>query len=271
MKLTPALALLALATPALAQTSSTAHHTSSTATAHRPASSSACGNSGIPPLGAAIPKVAGCPKTLYALKYIDTVVGTGPLAMPMKLYTVNYTGYLTNGTKFDSSVDRKDPIIFPAGFHRVITGWDTGFEGMHVGGKRRLFIPYELAYGEAGKPPTIPEKAMLVFDVELIAQADLPQQPPQQPGQPGQRPGATPSGAPPQPRPATPPASATPPTNPAAPPPTPGAIPAPSTTPKPPVDPAKPATVPPPTDPTKPTTVPPPSSTSPSNQTSSKQ
>jgi peptidylprolyl isomerase len=252
MKLTPALALLALASPVLAQTSSTAHHASTTA--HRTASSSACRESDIPPLGTAIPKVAGCPKTLYALKYIDTVVGTGPLAVPMKLYTVNYTGYLTNGTKFDSSVDRKDPIIFPAGFHRVITGWDTGFQGMHVGGKRRLFIPYELAYGEAGKPPTIPEKSMLVFDVELIAQADLPQQPPQQPGQ---RPGA-----PPQPRPATPPAGTTPP-------PAPG-LPAPSTAPKPLADPTKPATVPPPTDPTKPTAVPPKPS-SPSSQTTSKQ
>ncbi len=261
MKLTPVLAFLALATPIVAQT--TVHHTPT----HRPTSSSACSSADIPTLGAAIPKVAGCPKTLYALKYIDMVVGTGPLAVPMKLYTVNYTGYLTNGTKFDSSVDRKDPIVFPAGFHRVITGWDTGFQGMHVGGKRRLFIPYELAYGDAGKPPTIPEKSMLVFDVELIAQADLPQQPPQQLGQPGQRPGATPSGAPPQPRPATPPAGTTPPANPTVPP-APVAIPTPSTT-KPATDPSRPATVPPPTDPTKPAAVPP-ASPSPSS-TSSKQ
>ena len=263
MKLTPALALLFFSTASFAQTSSTAHHTTTT---HRSSTaSSACSNADIPTLGAEIPKIAGCPKTLYALKYIDTVVGTGPLAVPMKLYTVNYSGYLTNGTKFDSSVDRKDPIVFPAGFHRVITGWDTGFEGMHVGGKRRLFIPYELAYGDAGKPPTIPAKSMLVFDVELIAQADLPQQPSQQPGRPG--------GVPAQSRPATPPANSSPSTVPSPPPPAPGAIPAPApgtpTTPKPSTDPSKPATVPPPTDPTKPTTVPPPASASPSPSPSS--
>ncbi|ADW68460.1 FKBP-type peptidyl-prolyl cis-trans isomerase [Granulicella tundricola] len=216
MKLTPALVLLSLAAPALAQTAAKpAVHHSTTAT-HR-AATGACAD--MPLLDAKIPKIAGCPKTLFALRYIDTLVGTGPLAMPLKLYTVNYTGYLLNGTKFDSSVDRKDPIVFPAGVHRVITGWDTGFEGMHVGGKRRLFIPYELAYGDAGKPPTIPAKSMLVFDVELIAQADFPQQPP------------------PQPRPAT-------------------ATPPPAST-KPADDGAKPATIP-GADPTKPTTVTPP-------------
>ena len=97
-------------------------------------------------------------------------------------YTVNYTGYLVDGTKFDSS-EGKEPITFPYGAHRVIQGWDTGFEGMHVGGKRRLFVPYQLAYGEAGRPPVIPAKAELVFDVELVslqappglaAQRDLP-------------------------------------------------------------------------------------------------
>ena len=111
-------------------------------------------------------------KTTYSLDYVDTVIGTGPLAQPGKFYTVHYTGYLTDGTKFDSSVDRGEPITFPYGQHRVIAGWDTGFEGMHIGGKRRLFIPYELAYGEAGRPPVIPAKAELVFDVEFIAQAD---------------------------------------------------------------------------------------------------
>jgi peptidylprolyl isomerase len=238
MKLTPALALFALAAPALAQTAKPPVHRSTTAT-HR-ATTGACAD--MPILGEGIPKLAGCPKTLYALKYIDTVIGTGPLAMPMKLYTVHYTGYLTNGTKFDSSVDRKDPIIFPAGAHRVITGWDTGFEGMHVGGKRRLFIPYELAYGDAGKPPTIPAKSTLVFDVELIAQADFPQQPPPQPQAP---------------RPATPPAQpATPPT----------ATPPPAST-KPAPDGAKPATVP-GADPTKPTTVTPPSTSTPPPTTS---
>ncbi|MGA8939452.1 MAG: FKBP-type peptidyl-prolyl cis-trans isomerase [Acidobacteriaceae bacterium] len=118
-------------------------------------------------------------KTTYSLVYVDTEIGTGPLAQPGKYYTVHYTGYLTDGTKFDSSVDRGKPITFPYGKHRVIEGWDTAFEGMHVGGKRRLFIPYQLAYGEAGRPPVIPAKAELVFDIEFIAQGD--QMPSEQP------------------------------------------------------------------------------------------
>ena len=111
-------------------------------------------------------------KTTYSLTYVDTVIGTGALAQPGKFYTVHYTGYLPDGTKFDSSVDRGEPISFPYGKHHVIQGWDTAFEGMHIGGKRRLFIPYQLAYGEAGRPPVIPAKAELIFDVEFIAQGD---------------------------------------------------------------------------------------------------
>ncbi|MDE1162572.1 MAG: FKBP-type peptidyl-prolyl cis-trans isomerase [Acidobacteriaceae bacterium] len=107
-----------------------------------------------------------------SLVYVDTKVGTGELAKPGKWYTVHYTGYLPDGTKFDSSVDRGEPISFPYGQHRVIQGWDTGFEGMHVGGKRRLFVPYQLAYGEQGHPPVIPAKSELIFDVELVAQSD---------------------------------------------------------------------------------------------------
>jgi len=90
---------------------------------------------------------------------------------------VHYTGWLTNGTKFDSSRDTmpngrpRPPLSFPQGFRRVIAGWDLGFEDMHVGGRRRLFIPYQLAYGETGRPP-IPPKAELIFDVELLAVAD---------------------------------------------------------------------------------------------------
>ncbi|HEV2276903.1 MAG TPA: FKBP-type peptidyl-prolyl cis-trans isomerase [Acidobacteriaceae bacterium] len=163
----------------------------------------------------AIPATLGCPKLEYALTYLDTKVGTGELVQPRKLLTVAYTGYLTDGTKFDSSYDHPDhkPITFPYGLHQVIPGWDTGFEGMHVGGKRRLFIPYELAYGETGRPPVIPPKSELIFDVELISQADLPQGPPggfrptmpgQRPGQPS-NPGANPNGG-------TPPPAGTPPT-----------------------------------------------------------
>jgi len=123
-----------------------------------------------------IPRVAGIPKALYTLKYIDTVIGKGPLAEPQKWYTVRYTGWLTDGTKFDSSDDHPggEPITFPYGARRVIIGWDTGFEGMHVGGKRRLFVPYRLAYGETGRPPVIPAKANLIFDVELVSMSDNP-------------------------------------------------------------------------------------------------
>ena len=116
----------------------------------------------------------------FSLVYVDTKVGTGPLAEPHKWYTVHYTGYLPDGTKFDSSVDRGQPISFPYGAHRVIEGWDTGFEGMRIGGKRRLFVPYQLGYGENGHQPD-PAKAELVFDVELIAQSDTQPAPPKPP------------------------------------------------------------------------------------------
>lgn len=144
-------------------------------------------------------------KTTYSLSYVDTVIGTGALAQPGKFYTVHYTGYLADGTKFDSSVDRGQPITFPYGKHRVIEGWDTGFEGMHVGGKRRLFIPYQLAYGEAGHPPTIPAKSWLVFDVELVGQGDTPTEPTAPPVRPAAS--TQPAATQPQPaaRPATPP------------------------------------------------------------------
>lgn len=134
-----------------------------------------------------IPRVAGIPKTLYRLKYIDIVVGKGPLAEPHKWYTVRYTGWLTDGTKFDSSYDHPggEPFTFPYGAKRVIIGWDTGFEGMHVGGKRRLYVPYQLAYGELGRPPVIPAKANLVFDVELVSMSDNPpEQPAPTPAEP---------------------------------------------------------------------------------------
>ena len=138
-----------------------------------------------------IPKVVGLSKPLYSLKYIDTKVGTGELATPQKFYTVHYTGWLAkDGTKFDSSFDHPDkqPITFPYGAHRVIPGWDTGFEGMKIGGKRRLFIPWQLAYGDAGRPPVIPAKADLIFDIELVTISDKPPAPPVAPEPPKQAP-----------------------------------------------------------------------------------
>jgi peptidylprolyl isomerase len=241
------IALLAALTTAGLTTSATAQNTSAkpAATTTKPGTT-AVHHAATPTVTTPpnIPKVVGIPKTAYALRYIDTVVGSGPLAessvlgaseadSKIKWYSVRYTGWLTNGTKFDSSYDHPggEPITFPAGAHRVIPGWDTGFQGMHVGGKRRLFIPYQLAYGEAGRPPHIPAKSDLIFDIELVTMSDTPPAPKAPPAPPA-NPAANPA-------------------NPAAQPGNPDANPA--TTPAKPTDPnAKPATVPPPADPTKP-------------------
>jgi peptidylprolyl isomerase len=127
----------------------------------------------------------GLESSSFSLIYVDTKIGTGPLALPHKWYTIHYTGYLTDGTKFDSSVDRGEPLPVQYGEHQVIPGWDTGFDGMHVGGKRRLFIPYQLAYGATARGP-IPARSELIFDVELISQSDTAPAPktPPAPAQP---------------------------------------------------------------------------------------
>ncbi len=98
---------------------------------------------------------------------VDSVVGKGAEAVSGKTVTVHYTGTLTNGTKFDSSVDRKSPFSFTLGKGEVIKGWDLGVAGMKVGGKRKLTIPAELAYG-ANSVGAIPANSTLVFDVELL-------------------------------------------------------------------------------------------------------
>ncbi len=125
------------------------------------------------PLPAAIPPVAGPVLTQYTMRYVDVVRGGGAPAEPGQVYAVHYTGWLRNGTKFDSSRDRGEPIRFEQGKRRVIPGWDAGFEGMRVGGRRRLFIPYQLAYGERGRGP-IPPRAELIFDVELVGVSPAP-------------------------------------------------------------------------------------------------
>ncbi len=104
------------------------------------------------------------------LKYEDLVEGDGEQAVAGNSVTVHYTGWLTDGSKFDSSLDRNDPFRFPLGGGRVIRGWDEGVQGMKVGGKRRLTIPPQLGYGAAGAGAggVIPPNATLVFEVELL-------------------------------------------------------------------------------------------------------
>ena len=129
-----------------------------------------------PKMPAGVPEVSGAVVENVTMHYIDIALGTGATAAPGKQYTVHYTGWLRNGTKFDSSVDRKEPLKFVQGRRLVISGWEVGFEGMKVGGKRRLFIPYQLAYGENGQG-AIPPKSELIFDVELLAVTDVPPSP----------------------------------------------------------------------------------------------
>jgi peptidylprolyl isomerase len=195
-----------------------------------------------------VPPVRGIVKTAFTLRYQDIKIGTGAVAEPNKLYKVHYTGWrAADGVKFDSSYDHpgppvmdKDgkpvmgddgkpkrgdpqPMTFPQGMGRLIPGFDQGFAGMKIGGKRRLFIPWQLAYGTRDMPargadhPGIPPKSDLIFDVELVDVTDMPTAPnrPGMGGMPGGRP--MPPGA--QPRPGATPSPGAP-----------GATPAPSAT-----------------------------------------
>jgi peptidylprolyl isomerase len=232
------LILLMAASAAIAQ--SPAKPAAPAGTAAKPATAAATGIK-LPP---GVHPVKGVLKTAFSLRYQDFKLGAGPVAEPNKLYKVHYTGWrAADGVKFDSSYDHpgppvmdKDgkpvmgedgkpkhgdpqPMAFPQGMGRLIPGFDQGVAGMKVGGKRRLFIPWQLAYGTRNLPdrgpdhPGIPPKSDLIFDVELVEVSDLPAPPPR-PGMPGRPlPGGNvprPGGAPPQPGSPTTPAPGTP-------------------------------------------------------------
>ena len=180
------------------------------------AAHSATAGTHLPP---GIPTVHGIVKTAFSLRYEDIEIGTGALAEPNKLYKVQYTGYLAaTGVKFDSSFDHRPPVlkdgkpvmgpddkpelgdpqplVFPQGFGRLIPGFDQGFAGMRIGGKRRIFIPWQLAYGTRDIPahgpdhPGIPPKSDLIFDVELVDVMDMPTSPGRPIGAAPQHPGS---------------------------------------------------------------------------------
>lgn len=106
--------------------------------------------------------------TESGLKYVDHVLGTGPMPQAGQTIVVHYTGRLEDGTKFDSSVDRGQPYTFQVGAGQVIKGWDEGLLSMRAGGKRTLTIPPHLGYGQRGAGNVIPPGATLIFEVELL-------------------------------------------------------------------------------------------------------
>ena len=125
-----------------------------------------CGDAGFAPeLGVDLESMT---ETASGLQYQDLTVGGGATAQAGDSVSVHHTGWLKDGTKFDSSVDRGEPFKFQLGAGQVIPGWDEGVVGMRVGGKRKLVIPPELGYGERGAGGVIPGGATLIFDVELL-------------------------------------------------------------------------------------------------------
>jgi peptidylprolyl isomerase len=138
------------------------------------ATSATTGTTGTPSANGGPPIVTGKLVTVgkTCLKYIDLKVGTGPAVKSGDTLTVNYSGWLANGTEFDSSVDPKfqhvQTFSVAIGQGQVIAGWDKGLIGMKAGGSRRLLIPPDLGYGKAGSPPTIPANAVLIFDVTVV-------------------------------------------------------------------------------------------------------
>jgi peptidylprolyl isomerase len=241
-----AVLILFMAASAIAASAQTpANPTATSTTAAKPASTAqksmttAAGAKlppGVPAPG--VPAVRGLKKTAFSLQYQEIKIGTGAEAEPNKLYKVHYTGWLaSDGKKFDSSYDHRSPVLdkdkkpvldadgkpqlddpqpltFPQGYGRLIPGWDQGFYRMKIGGQRRLFIPWQLAYGAKGRPgpdaahPVIPPNADLIFDVELLDVTEMPQ--------PTTRPGAMGTGRPTLPGASAAPGAATLPAAPAA-------------------------------------------------------
>jgi FKBP-type peptidyl-prolyl cis-trans isomerase FkpA len=154
-----ALVVLGLSAAATAQTGTTAKTPAkkTTTSAHKPATG---GPTNVTGPGTTTPS---------GLQYWDIKVGTGAEAHKGQHVKVDYTGWLTTGKKFDSSVGTGQPFDFLIGAGQVIKGWDEGVAGMKVGGKRQLHIPGNLAYGKAGYPGLIPPDATLIFDVVLVS------------------------------------------------------------------------------------------------------
>jgi peptidylprolyl isomerase len=113
-------------------------------------------------------KSAEMVKTSSGLAYVDLTEGSGPQPTAGKQVKVHYTGWLENGTKFDSSLDRGEPFVFTIGIGQVVPGWDEGVMSMKTGGKRKLVIPPQLGYGTSGAGGVIPPNATLIFEVELL-------------------------------------------------------------------------------------------------------
>jgi len=122
----------------------------------------------MPPLISFVELPMPTTQTASGLGIEEITVGEGAPATAGKRVTVHYTGWLTDGTKFDSSKDRSDPFVFGLGQGQVIRGWDEGVQGMKVGGKRKLTIPPALGYGARGAGGAIPPNAILIFEVELL-------------------------------------------------------------------------------------------------------
>jgi peptidylprolyl isomerase len=123
------------------------------------------------PAAPALPGLPGTGKVhklASGLQYDDLVVGSGKMAEAGMNVSLNYRGFLMDGTPFDNSYDRGEPLKFQVAGGQMIQGFDEGVRGMRIGGKRKIVVPWAMAYGEAGRPPVIPPKADLVFDLELL-------------------------------------------------------------------------------------------------------